>query len=85
MTPKELKKLVKACRDMGITTYKGPDFEFTLGDVPAKPQRKSTAARSQSNTDDNSTFETDTLTEDQLLMWSAQGGGVPFSGEEEVQ
>jgi glutamine synthetase len=82
MTPKELKKLVKMCRDMGITTYKGPDFEFTLGDLPEKPSRKNAAAPVVS---DNSNFETDTLTEDQLLMWSVSPGGIPFGEQEGEQ
>jgi hypothetical protein len=68
MDPKELKKLVKTCRSLGINHYKGEGFEFTLGDAPEKPKR--ITAKSVTNHEQPEEIESDTLTEDQLLMWS---------------
>lgn len=43
MDPKQLKKLAKACRDAGITSYTCPEFSFTLSDtLPTKTGKKST-------------------------------------------
>lgn len=75
MDPKALKKLVKTCREMGITHYKGPDFEFTLShDAPVKTKK---SKKGQETEAVGSDFETDSLTPEQLLMWSASGG-LPF-------
>ena len=83
MDPKALKKLVKTCREMGITHYKGVDFEFTLSlDAPAKKDTKKSAK--VANADDKEEFETDSLTEEQLLMWSASPGGAEISDQEGV-
>lgn len=81
MTPKELEKLVKTCRKMGIKSYKGPDFEFTLTDDAPVKSSKSAILKEKLNVQGD--VESDSLTQDQLLMWSAMGGGVPFSGEQE--
>lgn len=82
--PKELKKLVKACREAGIKQFKGNGYEFTLTDEA--PVKRSNARKNNVITNvepADSSFESDTLTEDALLMWSSAGGGVPFSGEQE--
>ncbi len=81
MSPKELEKLVKTCRKMGIKSYKGADFEFTLTDEA--PVKASKLKASTEKADIQGEIESDSLTPDQLLMWSAMGGGVPFSGEQE--
>lgn len=82
MTAKELKKLVKTCRELGVKTYKGPDFEFTLNDyVPEKPTNK----KAQVNKEVSAVgpdFETDSLTPEEALFWSAQGG-IPFAFNQE--
>lgn len=70
MTPKDLKKLVKVCRDLGVTHYKGEGFEFTLSDsLPVKETRKkSTSSKPDTGASD---FETDTPSYDEMLFWSA--------------
>lgn len=66
LSPKELMKLASACRKAGIKHYKTADFEFTLtDDVPAK------IIKGQVQSIQPSTIETDSLTQDQLMMWSA--------------
>lgn len=76
MTAKELKKLVKACRQAGIKTYKGDGVEFTLSDEAPSPPIRRSAKNSQSSTSItvDKDFETDALTEEQLLFYSATGG-----------
>ena len=84
VSPKELERLAKMCRKAGIKSFKSPEFEFTLTDEA--PQKTTKAAIKASNAQYNNPdkdFETDTLTEDQLLMWSAAPAGVPFAGDQE--
>lgn len=45
MTPKELKKLVKVCREVGIRTYKENGVEFTLGDIEFMPRKNLQAVK----------------------------------------
>jgi hypothetical protein len=79
-SPKELIKLAAACRKAGIKSFTSPEFSFTLtDDLPQKP-RKATARVIQ---EDNSSFESDTLSPEEMLFWSAAPGGAPFSGEKE--
>lgn len=71
--PKALKKLAAACRKAGIKTYKCGDLEFTLTDeAPTSKykasKKKKTSAEKVSDVD--IAFDSDTLTEEQLLMWS---------------
>lgn len=69
-TAKELKKLAKACREAGIHYFKSADFEFTLtGVAPEKPTRNKFA-----QTDIQGEIESDSLTEEELLYWSTNGG-----------
>ncbi len=79
---KALKELADACRKAGITSFKGGGFEFTLGDKPepTKRKRKSTVYNSQTVNDQE--FQTDSLTEEQLLMWSAVDPSQENSAEE---
>lgn len=76
MDPKALKKLVKTCREMGIKHYKGDGFEFELtAEAPVKRALPRKSAQERAITDEpqtNPDFDTDTLTEDQILMWSVQ-------------
>lgn len=77
MTTKELKKLVKVCRDQGISHYKGPDFEFTLTqDAPIKQTAKQRAVETPYKEDP---FESDSLTTEQLMFWS---GAAEFEQEQ---
>ena len=81
MTPKELKKLVKLCRDMGVKSYKGEGFEFTLTDeAPVKTPHKAFINSAGVQTDD---IESDTLTPEQIMWWSAVGDS-PFPVEDKT-
>lgn len=68
MNPKELKKLIKTCRELGVKSYKGEGFEFTLTDSEPVKQTKSKSLPSAQESSEQ--FESDTLTEDHLLFWS---------------
>jgi hypothetical protein len=69
-TAKELKKLAKACREAGIHYFKSADFEFTLtGVAPERPSKSKFAS-----TETQGEIESDTLTEEELLYWSTNGG-----------
>lgn len=67
MNPKELKKLVKLCRDMGVKHYKGDGFEFTLTDE-APVSKKAAAAKLTHEQPE--VIESDMLTPEQLMWWS---------------
>ncbi len=77
MTKDELKQLLeiaKVCRKAGITSFKSESFEFTLTDeppAPLKPRGKS-AAKKSVNSDSSSLteIETDSLSDEELLLWS---------------
>ncbi len=68
---KSLKKLADTCRKAGIKTFKNAELEFTLTDeVPVsqyKKAKKSTEAKASVS---NSSIESDSLTEEQLLFFS---------------
>ncbi len=71
---KELKKLAAACRKAGIKSYKDSNFEFTLADhLPSVTRRSKKASRMP--TAATGPFETDSLTDEQLLMWSSSLDG----------
>ena len=72
-TVKELKKLAAGCRKAGIKSLKCEGFEFTLTDYTPEPKLKAAAQTAQvgdvrSVIDQD--FETEALTQDQLLGWS---------------
>lgn len=69
--PKALKKLADACRKAGITHFKNAEFEFTLSpDGPVSNYKKRKAKVQESSIIDEN-FQSDQLTDEQLLMWSA--------------
>ena len=69
MSPKELKKLAKACREAGVKHYKCADFEFTLTDeAPIKSNKKQ---QIHQPADNNERLVSEDLTEEQLLFYSA--------------
>lgn len=72
---KILKRLADSCRKAGIKSFKGFGMEFTLSDEPPMSAYKLTKRQKESartvTTSSDSKFETDSLTEDQLLMWSS--------------
>lgn len=71
MTPKELKQLVKICREMGVKNYKSDKFEFTLSDeAPAKPVKTKSKSQAVESTSSDK-IESDSLTAEEMLFWSA--------------
>lgn len=77
---KDLKKLAAACRKAGILNLKvaqDGSFEFSL-DPSLVPQKNSKvrAKAKQQEFLQNSLIETDSLTEEQLLMWSVNDPSV---------
>lgn len=73
---KLLKKLASTCRKLGIQSFKTQSFEFTLSDdiraveKSSKKQFKSSSPLHSLGPDDD--FKTDSLTEEELLLWSSQ-------------
>jgi hypothetical protein len=75
--PKELKKLIKMCRELGVKSYKGDGFEFTLTDeAPVKETLKTYTQNESISTN----FESDEPSIESLLFWSA--GDEPTSEED---
>lgn len=81
-TSKELLKLAKACRKAGIKHFKCAEYEIVLTDEePPKTAYKKRKEASKSYEEVAKEFESDSLTDEQLLMWSA---GMP-DGEMELK
>lgn len=74
-SPKEIKKLAAACRAAGITHFKCGDIEFSL-DVTPKADKASPAEAKKPYHGEQGEIESDTLTEEQMLMWSV----MPIEG-----
>lgn len=84
-TQKELQQVIQLCRKLGVESIKIDNIEFQLGPMP---QTKKKEVKTESYFDLPSEadikipqytppkveqFTSDEITEDQLLMWSAQG------------
>lgn len=70
----DLNKLMKLCRSQGIESIKIDNVEFRMGDVPLKVTKtKATIAtvNAAGVITEHDKIETDGLTPEQLLMWSA--------------
>lgn len=72
---KQLQKLAKLCRSLGITHIKEGEFELSLS--TQEPAKKSRSRRSNNQADETSTavddqFESDSLNDDDLLLWSVK-------------
>lgn len=52
MTPKEIKSLIKALRDAGVTYYKTADIELNLAPVPKEEPRAITPVDAPSAAED---------------------------------
>lgn len=77
--PKAIKKLADTCRKAGITHFKSPDFEFTLGEQPQpKGGQKVRKGQPKGGQIADSDFKSDSLTEQELLFWST---GITSSEE----
>jgi hypothetical protein len=70
---KALIKLANACRKAGIKHYKDSDCEFTLtDDAPQSAYKKRQKSQPKVvNSDVDLDVQTDALTQEQLLLWSA--------------
>ena len=82
---KEIKKLAAMCRAAGIHSFKCADYEFTLThEAPVSPYKKRQATKTKqsvTNATINEQFETDSLTEEQLLNWSVRDPSVDEKAE----
>lgn len=80
-SPKELKKIAKACREAGIKVYRAEGIELHFTDeAPVKHKMKS---KKQTTVDPEYTsadgdFVSEALNEEALLFWSASDGGQQF-------
>ena len=76
LTSKELKKLATACRNSGITYFKGYGIEFQLGDTPVKKSLSTTIKEEKAIKTGEMTspvaddYEDDELSEEAKLFWS---------------
>lgn len=74
---KNLKKLADSCRKAGIKSFKGFGMEFTLtDDAPQSAYKLSKSVRKAApeltpTTDGSDAIETDSLSDDELMMWSS--------------
>lgn len=85
-TLKDLEKLIKKCRSLGVQSIKVDNVEFHLSDAPTRQvSRQFTAKQYVADTfgevNESTKIETpDELTEDQLLFYSAQQGAQDVPG-----
>ena len=63
---KQLDKLIALCRKRGIKSVQIDNLKIELGDAPEQRSTKKAQAISQVEED----FESDALTDEQLLHWS---------------
>jgi hypothetical protein len=83
---KDLAKLIKLCRDTGVSSINVDGIDLVLGPAPMKAKRQ-VRLKAASNPVDATTgielpdmIETDELTPEQLLNWSSAPGGM-MNGE----
>lgn len=81
---RDLISLARACRKAGITHFRSGDVEFTLSDEPPaenfRNKTKSTVV-SPAGPEVDAKFESDGLTEEQLLFYSVQGQPESIASE----
>jgi hypothetical protein len=76
LTSKELKKLATACRNSGITYFKGYGIEFQLGESPVKKQYGAVIKEEKALKTGEMTspvaedYEGDELSEEARMFWS---------------
>ncbi len=78
MTIRELKKLAKACRDVGISHYESGDTKFDL--LPWEPKVEAKLAKKIELAEKSAMEKIATMSEEDVLLYSSQG----FSTETEV-
>jgi hypothetical protein len=73
---KALNKLIALCRKQGVKVIKLGDMELTLSDdAPVKTSKKQEFNHTQGEVD------TDSLTDEQLLMWSSTPNNEILKGD----
>jgi len=76
---KSLKKLADVCRKAGIKSFKNGQFEFTLTDsIPESNYKK---AKKAAVSISDSPIDDDSLTQDQILFYSALDPLAPKENE----
>jgi len=73
MDHKDLKKLAKLCRSLGISHFKCEDFEFTLSASEPTKRIRTNKKNVDAGPVVGPDLMTDSITEDQLLYWSTAG------------
>lgn len=69
---KALKEIAKACRAAGISHYKCAEFEFTLTpEAPVSNYKKKQQVVTGGSDAIDPNFTSDSLTDEQLLLWSS--------------
>ena len=66
-SPKELKKLIKVCRELGVSEYTGDGFSFKLSETGTFQSKQVHNTKNEST---STTFESDTLTDEERMFWS---------------
>jgi hypothetical protein len=86
---KALDKIIALCRKRGVKVIKIDNIELTLSEeAPVSAYKQTKAAKKSAykltkETDPMAGFESDSLTEDQLLFFSVAPGGIPTDGSQE--
>lgn len=76
---KSLKRLADTCRKAGILHFKNEQFEFTLTEEAPVSAYKQAKSAQQGSPSTPSNFESDSLSEEELLFWSSGTPAEPFS------
>lgn len=72
---KELKQLMKLCREQRIDTIKIDNIEFRIELAPETPKPRNEAITAPKGVVTEDTPINEGLTQEQILMWSAAPGG----------
>ena len=75
MDTKELKKLAKICRQLGISYYKDGDVEINFGSPPAQPVKSRIKKIQEDLRPDK--FDSEEPTDEELLFFSSPNIPVP--------
>lgn len=75
---KDLEKVIKLCRRLGVNAIKVDGVEFQLSDTPVEKAKVINKITTQPDSyspgiTEDMKIAIDELTEEQLLMWSAEG------------
>jgi hypothetical protein len=71
---KMLKKLADTCRKSGIREFEGYGYKFTLDDAPVTADMSKAQLKASGSVSEDK-YDTDSLTDEELMFWSA--GAMP--------